>query len=96
MQDNWLKYQELPANDGFVENVMQGVRRERRIRRLVLVLSGLVGAAFGIAGAVILSDSITRLVLQVFEQAGAGVAGLALMLVLAFLAWLLNDEATLV
>ena len=56
-----LAYTDEPGSDEFVANVMHNVRQERRKRQLVLFIFGLVGAAFGVLGAFLLSDSITRL-----------------------------------
>jgi hypothetical protein len=92
-----LEYSESPQPGVFVVDVMRGVRRERRTRRLILWAFGLVGALFGLAGAVMLSGSIERLFtftldLPVVEtmQATLFVVGAA-----AFYLWIMNDDFSL-
>jgi hypothetical protein len=86
-----LRYDEPPQADAFVMNVMQGVQRAQRIRKLVLVIFGLIGAAFGVLGAFMLSDSITR-IFSDLPAMGTMQAVLAVTAVGAFYAWFMNDE----
>jgi hypothetical protein len=92
-----LEYSESPQPGAFVVDVMRGVRRERRTRRLILWAFGLVGALFGLAGAVMLSGSIEHLFtftldMPVMEtmQATLFVVGAA-----AFYLWIMNDDFSL-
>ncbi len=82
-------------DDLFVVDVMRSVQKQRRTRKLVLGLFGGIGALFGLAGAFMLSDPISRL----FTGADATVfymqlplfaAGLA-----AFYTWFMNDDLPL-
>lgn len=92
-----LKYDEPPQPEAFVMNVMQRVRREQLMRKVILWIFGLIGAFFGIAGAVMLSGAISSLFtfslsLPVMEtmQASLFIAGAA-----AFYLWCMNDDFSL-
>ena len=95
MLDDLLKYSEEPLNDDFTRQVMQRVQqqaaRQQKQRKLILLGTGVVGAAFGAAGAVMLSEPIG----QFFSQLGAFEASVAVMSVVAFLTWLLHEEVGL-
>jgi hypothetical protein len=56
-----LEYGDTLEADGFVAGVMTAVKRERRTRKVILFIFGLAGALFGLAGAVMLADPISRL-----------------------------------
>ncbi len=58
--DRLLEFREALPADEFVLDVMHRVQREQRSRKLILAIFGLVGAAFGVAGALLLSDPIAR------------------------------------
>ena len=90
-----LEYSGAPPAGEFVAQVMQRIAREQQIRKLILVVSGLIGALFGITGAVMLSDSISRFFTVSMSATGPLPVSLAIVAVVAFLAWLLNDEATI-
>ena len=45
-----LGYRDTLPEDAFVLDVMHRVQRERRKRRVILAVFGLVGALFGVAG----------------------------------------------
>lgn len=87
-----LKYSESPPDKAFVADVMQSVRRKHRTRKMILFISGIVGALFGLSGAVMLSDKMT----QFFTFSAAAISSppvsLAVLGVVLFLGWLLNDE----
>ena len=83
------------GEDLFVVDVMRRVRRERRTRKLILSLFGGVGALFGLAGAVMLSDSIGSLFTETLSamtliQIPLFAAGAA-----AFYLWFMNDDLPL-
>ena len=59
--DRLLGFQETLPDDAFVLNVMHRLARERRRRRLILFVFGLIGAAFGLVGAVLLSEPLATL-----------------------------------
>jgi hypothetical protein len=93
--DQLLEYKDEPQADEFVSKVMLGVKRQQRTRKLILWVSGLTGALFGVTGAAMLSDSITRLFTVAMSANSALPVSLAIIGVLAFLAWLLNDDMSL-
>lgn len=89
-----LKYSEPEEPVDFVVNVMQGVRREQRTRRLILWAFGLVGAIFGLIGAIMLSaplasvfNASAQLPAREAMQAVLFIAGAA-----AFYTWFMNDD----
>jgi hypothetical protein len=84
-----------PANDLFVTDVMRGLRRERRLRRAILLGCGGVGALFGVAGAVMLSVPIGRLFTDALPAFGLAQAALFTVGGLAFYAWFMNDDLAL-
>ena len=79
----------------FVATVMKQVRQEQRTRKLILFSFGLVGALFGLAGALILSEKITWL----FTEALSGMMTMQVVLIvvaaLAFYTWIMNDDLPL-
>ena len=92
-----LEYTEDKQPEWFVMNVMRGVRREQCTRNVILWVCGLVGALFGLAGAVMLSGPISHLftfnpdlpVTQIM-QAVLFTVGAA-----AFYLWFMNDDFSL-
>ena len=92
-----LDYSNAPQADAFVINVMQGVRRAQRTRKLILWSFGLIGALFGLAGAVMLSDSITRLFTFSVEMPVMETMQAILFIVAsaAFYIWFMNDDLSL-
>ena len=95
LPEQLLQYTDEQLAEEFVAGVMQRVKREQRIRKAILLVSGIVGALFGLAGAVALSDSITQLFTLSMSATSALPVSLAIIGVLLFLGWLLNDEMTL-
>jgi len=91
MLDELLAYHDTPEPGDFTAQVMRGVRRQERLRRLILIGSGALGAAFGVAGAALLAEPLSRL-LGGFDSLQMGVAVMA---ALALLGWLLHEEAGL-
>ncbi|MBT8058662.1 MAG: hypothetical protein HKP16_04810 [Xanthomonadales bacterium] len=92
--ERWLEYPELADNDAFVVDVMAGVRKARRLRRLILLLFGLGGALFGVLGAVLLSDPIARLFTGL-PAMGVMQAALFVTAAVSFYLWFMNDDLTL-
>jgi cytochrome b subunit of formate dehydrogenase len=92
-----LEYNESPQDTAFVANVMRSVQREQHIRKLILWAFGLVGALFGLAGAVMLSDSITRLFTFTITMPAMETMQVALFVVAvaAFYIWFMNDDLPL-
>ena len=92
-----LEYTEPPQAEAFTMNVMRSVKREQRTRRLILWAFGLVGALFGLAGVVILSDSITHLFTFTVAMPATETMQVVLFIVAAsaFYIWFMNDDLPL-
>ena len=92
-----LAYTEAPQSEAFVLDVMRSVKREQRIRKVILWVFGLVGAAFGLAGAVMLSGSISRLFTFTVELPAMETMQVTLFIVgaAAFYLWFMNDDFSL-
>ena len=91
-----LAYGEPADNDDlFVVDVMRKVRRERRIRKLILTAFGGIGALFGIAGAVMLSDSIGRVFTEAIPAMTLAQIPLFAVGGIAFYLWFMNDDLAL-
>ena len=92
-----LEYTESPQPEAFTMNVMRSVRREQRTRRLILWAFGLVGALFGLAGAVMLSGSIARLFTFTITMPAMETMQVVLFIVaaVAFYTWFMNDDLPL-
>jgi hypothetical protein len=88
MLDEMLKYHETPQDDKFVAGVIKSVQRQQRMRRLILTVTGVVGASFGVAGMLMISDSVNRLI----TDANVLPVSVALVGLVAFTAWLFQDE----
>lgn len=91
MLDELLAYHQTPEQDDFVADVMRGIKRQQRIRKLILTATGLIGASFGAVGILKLSDSLGH----IFSSANVLQLSTAAVLTLAFLTWLLHEEAEL-
>lgn len=95
MLDDLLRYHQTPQADDFTAQVMQGVQRQaarqQRLRRAILWGSGVVGAAFGVAGAAQLSAPMA----QFFAATGPLELGVGVLGALSLLAWLLHEEVGL-
>jgi len=92
MLDKILEYHETPQDDNFVTGVVKSVQRQQRMRRLILSVSGVVGASFGAAGMLMISDSVNRLI----TDANVLPVSVALVGLVAFMAWLFQDEVAAV
>ena len=92
-----LEYTEPPQAEAFTMNVMRSVKREQRTRRLILWAFGLVGALFGLAGAVMLSGSIARLFTFTISMPATETMQVVLFIVAAaaFYTWFMNDDLPL-
>lgn len=91
MLDELLTYHQPPEPDDFVVDVMLGIKRQQRVRKLILAATGLVGGSFGVAGMLLLSDSLG----QIFSGSNTLTVSTSVVLILAFLTWLLHDDAGL-
>lgn len=89
-----LHYREPAEEDHFVLDVMKDVQRARRTRRVILWVFGGIGALFGLAGAVMLSDAITELF--TFDLALPATETMQVVLFVvgaaAFYNWFMNDD----
>jgi hypothetical protein len=92
MLDELLQYHQTPETEPFVVDVMKNVERQHKTRKLILAGSGLIGGLFGVAGAMMLSDPIAHLIVQISSEGTAMPFGLATISVVAFLGWLLQDD----
>ena len=92
-----LEYSESPQPEAFTMDVMRRVKREQRTRKLILWVFGLVGALFGLAGAVMLSGSITRLFTFTVTIPATETMQVVLfiMAAAAFYIWFMNDDLPL-
>lgn len=87
--ESLLQYHETPASDDFADQVMRRVTRHQRMRRWILWGAGVVGAGFGTAGVLTLSEPLARLL----GEAGPLPVSLALVAGAGLLLWLFSDEA---
>lgn len=89
-----LEYRETPGGEAFVMDVMRSVRRERRTRRLILWVFGLVGALFGLWGASMLSGPLGQWVAGAFSFPAMETMQASLFLTgaVAFYLWFMNDD----
>ena len=92
-----LEYSESPQPEAFTMDVMRKVKSEQRTRKLILWAFGLVGALFGLAGAVMLSDSIPRLFTFTITMPATETMQVVLFIVAAaaFYTWFMNDDLSL-
>ena len=94
--ENLLAYPEpREKDDRFVVDVMRQVRKERRTRKAILAAFGGIGAVFGIAGAVLLSDGIGQVFTQVIPAMTLTQVPLFAVGVIAFYLWFMNDDLAL-
>ena len=92
MLDEILEYHETPQDDNFVAGVIKRVQHQQRVRKLILTATGLVGASFGAVGMLMISDSINRLI----TATNVLPVSVALVGLVAFMAWLFQDEVAAV
>ena len=90
MLEDLLEYHQTPEDGACGTAVMHRVRRQKRLRRLILVATGVTGAIFGAAGVLILSEPLARASadIQLMPASVALVGGVA------FFAWLFQDETS--
>ncbi len=89
MLDDLLKYHETPPRDDFAQRVMQQVQRKQRLRKLILIGTGSIGAAFGVMGVMLASEPLARL----FEQFSTLPVSLGAAVAIGIGVWLFQDEA---
>jgi hypothetical protein len=92
MLDEILKYHQTPEDDKFVAGVIKDVKRQQRLRKLILTTTGLTGAAFGSVGVLMIFDGVSRYI----TDANLLPASVALVGLAAFMLWLFQDEVTAV
>ena len=92
MLDKLLQYHQEPEDSDFTRTVLRKIRKTDQVRKIILWCSGIIGSAFGVAGVIMLKDSlvgisVTLLVSNEVLQFSVGLAGIFLIL----FAWLLNE-----
>jgi uncharacterized protein YacL len=92
--DQLLGFHESLPSEEFVLEVMHRVQREQRSRKLILTLFGLAGAAFGLAGAVLLSNPIAQLFSNL-PLTNTMQAVLFAVAAVAFYGWLMNEDVSI-
>jgi hypothetical protein len=89
--DRLLGQRETVPDDQFVLTVMHRVQRERRSRKLILFGFGLIGALFGLLGALLLAAPIAHLFTGL-PATGIMQAALVASAAAAFYVWSMNDD----
>lgn len=92
-----LEFNEAPQGEAFVLNVMRSVQRQQRMRQVILWVFGLVGALFGLYGALMLSGPVRQAltaamsfpVMQTMQVSLLVTAAAAIYL------WFMNDDFSL-
>ena len=92
--DQLLEYGEEPQGDEFVLDVMHRMRREQGRRKVILFVFGLIGALFGLTGAVLLSEPIAR-ALANLPAMGTTQVALFVVAAVATYAWFMNEDIDL-
>jgi hypothetical protein len=92
--DRLLEHREHLPGDTFVPDVMRRLAQERRRRKLILYVFGLIGAAFGVAGAVLLSGPLETIFADL-PPMGIVQATLFAVAAVAFYAWIMNEDVDL-
>ena len=92
MLDKILEYHGTPEDDNFVAVVIKRVRHQQRMRRLILTATGMVGASFGAVGMLMIADGINRFT----TDTNMLPASVALVGIVALMAWLFQDEVAAV
>jgi hypothetical protein len=92
--DALLAFREPLSADAFVLDVMHRVQRERRRRKWILLTFGVVGAGFGAAGALLLSDAISHFFTSL-PLTGTMQAVLIAVAAVAFYGWFMNEDISL-
>jgi hypothetical protein len=92
--DQLLEFREDVPGDEFVLDVMHRLQRERRRRRYILYVFGLIGAAFGLAGAVLLSEPLVRIFVNL-PPMGTVQAALFVVAAVSFYGWFMNEDVDL-
>ena len=92
-----LEYRDQPGGEAFVMDVMRSVRRERRRRRVILWMFGLVGALFGLWGASMLSGPLGHWLTGAFSFPAMETMQASLFLTgaVALYLWFMNDDFSL-
>ena len=92
--DQLLGFRENLAADEFILSVMRNVQHERRRRKVILLVFGLIGAAFGLLGAVLLAKPIAHLFTGL-PLIGTMQAVLIVVAAAAFYCWMMNEDSGL-
>jgi hypothetical protein len=92
-----LKYSDPPQSEVFVLNVMRSVQRELGTRRVILWVFGLIGALFGLSGAMMLSAPVSQALTSAlsFPMMETMQVSLFVTAAAALYVWFMNDDFTL-
>jgi hypothetical protein len=92
-----LKYGDPPQSEVFVLNVMRSVQREQGTRRVILWVFGLIGALFGLSGAMMLSTPVSQALTSAlsFPMMETMQVSLFVTAAAALYVWFMNDDFTL-
>ena len=91
-----LRYPEQGVSDDlFVVDVMRQIQKERRTRTLILLLFGGIGALFGLFGAILLSDDISRLFTETLTVTTLMQLPLFATGAAALYIWFMNDDLSI-
>jgi hypothetical protein len=83
------------SEDLFVVDVMRQLGRQRRQRKLILAVFGGIGALFGVAGAFMLSDTISMIFTEALSMTTLMQIPLLVTGAIAFYLWFMNDDMAL-
>jgi len=92
-----LEYTAAPQPEAFTLDVMRAVRREQRTRKIILWSFGLVGALFGLSGALMLTGPVNELLTFSLAMPAMQTMQATLFMVGAgaFYLWFMNDDFSL-
>jgi len=92
-----LEYSEAPQAEAFTMDVMRSVHREQRTRKIILWVFGLVGALFGLSGALMLTGPVGELLTFNLAMPVMKTMQVTLFIVgaTAFYLWFMNDDFSL-
>ncbi len=91
MLDELLQYHQEPEDGGFSDQVLQKINQPDRSRRWILWMNGAIGAAFGIAGATMLTQPLTELTDSLFSQSPPWLSAVLATAFLLLFTWFLNE-----
>jgi len=91
MLDELLQYHQEPKSGDFTNQVMRKIKKPNRTRSVILWLSGAIGGVFGIAGVLMLPESLVQFSEVVFQSGPYGTPLIIMAVALLLLGWVLNE-----